>query len=150
VAQSLVSVASVLWVDLPDGVKDIADFAQANGQAFVERLDTLLKEARPFGKADDDWPEPKLLEDYLLPVLPMTRDMLPEPFATWVADIAYRLECPIDFVAATAVVMTSSLLGTRVRVHPKQHDASWEVLLTFGVALSERRVQKRRRPRRLS
>ena len=49
VARSVVGVAtSVFWVDLPQGVKDIADFAALNGQAFVERLDALLKQARLF------------------------------------------------------------------------------------------------------
>ena len=125
VGRSLVgAAASVWWVDLPNGAKDIADFAQTNRQAFSEKLAALLKQARPFS---NDWPEPKPLEDYLLPVLPMKRDMLPEPFSTWTADIANRIECPLDFVAATSVVMASSLLGTRVRVHPKQDDHSWEI-----------------------
>ena len=175
VARSLVDVAAFIrMVDLPDGVKDTADFAQANGRTFVDALSALLERARPFelrqepqprdeddptdygangseptpeecgvfdeethgesrkqkndrSKAkNDEWPKPQALEEYLLPVLPITKDMLPEPFATWAADIAYRLQCPLDFVAATIVVMTSSLLGTRCRIHPKRNDNSWE------------------------
>jgi hypothetical protein len=77
------------------------------------------------GRRDDEWPEPQALEDHLLPVLPMTKDMLPEPFATWTADIAYRLQCPHDFTVVTAVSMISSLLGTRVNVCARQFDKSY-------------------------
>ena len=36
------------------------------------------------------------------------------------------MQCPLDFVVSAAIVMTSSVLGTRVRMHPKQFD-SWQV-----------------------
>ena len=49
VARSLVGVArSIMIADLPEGAKDIADLAQANGQVFSEQLSALLREARPF------------------------------------------------------------------------------------------------------
>jgi putative DNA primase/helicase len=56
----------------------------------------------------------------------MTREMLPDLMAVWLCDVAHRMQCPLDFVAAAAFVMTSSVLGTRVRMRPKQYD-SWEV-----------------------
>ena len=49
VARSLVGVArSIMIVTLPEEVKDVAEFALANGQVFLEKLDALLEEARPF------------------------------------------------------------------------------------------------------
>ena len=74
----------------------------------------------------NQWPEPQPLEDCLFPVLPMSREMLSDPMAVWLCDIAYRMQCPLDFVVSAAMVMTSSVLGTRVRMHPKQFD-SWQV-----------------------
>ena len=74
----------------------------------------------------NQWPEPQPLEDYLFPVKPMCREMLSDPMAVWLCDINYRMQCPLDFVVSAAMVMTSSVLGTRVRMHPKQFD-SWQV-----------------------
>ena len=39
---------SIMIVTLPEEVKDVAEFALANGQVFLEKLDALLEEARPF------------------------------------------------------------------------------------------------------
>jgi putative DNA primase/helicase len=52
--------------------------------------------------------------------------MLSEMEAIWLCDIAYRMQCPLDFVGAAAFVMVSSVLGTKARMHVKQFD-SWEV-----------------------
>ena len=74
----------------------------------------------------NQWSEPQSLEDFLSSVLPMRREMLPDLMAVWLCDINYRMQCPLDFVVSAAIVMTSSVLGTRVRMHPKQFD-SWQV-----------------------
>ncbi|RIV27037.1 DUF3987 domain-containing protein [Fibrisoma montanum] len=57
----------------------------------------------------------------------MEPDMIPEPLRPWLADIAYRMKCPLDFVAAGAVVMLSSLIGTRLTIKPKTRD-DWTVV----------------------
>jgi Protein of unknown function (DUF3987) len=74
---------------------------------------------------EEDWPDPKPLEDYLFPVVPLERGMMPEVLGAHICDVAYRLQCPLEFVASPAVVMLGSLLGTRVRIRMKQHDP-WE------------------------
>ena len=74
----------------------------------------------------DQWPEPQPLEDYLSPVLSMRREMLPDVLAVWADDVCYRMRCPLDFVAATTVVMTSSVIATRVRMRPGHYD-NWEI-----------------------
>ena len=95
--------------------------------------DTPPPETEGFAQAGNNgsdqtnqWPEPQPLEDFLFPVVPMCREMLSDPMAVWLCDIAYRMQCPLDFVVSAAMVMTSSVLGTRVRMHPKQFD-SWQV-----------------------
>ena len=42
-------------VTLPEGIKDSAELAQANGQAFGEKLSALLEEA-PFRAVNDGRP----------------------------------------------------------------------------------------------
>jgi hypothetical protein len=51
------------------------------------------------------WPEPQPLEDYLSPVLPMCREMMPDPLAEWAIDVSDQVRCPLDFVFSTALVI---------------------------------------------
>ena len=75
----------------------------------------------------EQWPKPEAIKTTLLPVLQMQPDMIPEPLRPWLCDIANRMKCPLDFVAASAVVMLSSLIGTRLTVKPKTRD-TWNVV----------------------
>jgi hypothetical protein len=71
---------------------------------------------------------PLSLESALKPVLPLTNDMLPEPFLNWIADIADRMQCPIDFPAVASIVAVGSVIGTRCTIIPKRLDSSWMVV----------------------
>ena len=53
--------------------------------------------------------------------------LLPEALRPWIMDEAERMPCPPDFIAATAIVMISSIVGARCGVRPKSHD-SWIVV----------------------
>ena len=44
-----------------------------------------------------------------LPSIADAPGMMPEPLGEWIADVAYRVRCPIDFAAAAAVVMTGAV-----------------------------------------
>ena len=74
-----------------------------------------------------DWPEPIPITNNLLAVLPMEPEMIPEPLRPWLINIAYRMKCPLDFVASTAIVMLSSLIGTRLTIQPKTRD-DWTIV----------------------
>jgi hypothetical protein len=63
----------------------------------------------------------------LLPVLPFGLDMLPEALQPWIKDIAYRKQCPLDFVAIPAIVMFASLIGARCSMRPHERD-DWTVV----------------------
>ena len=84
--------------------------------------------------ASETWPEPKALETFLHPVLPMTPEMIPDPVRDHICDIAYRMQCPLDFPAVSFVVMTGSVIGNSCRVRPKQYD-NWEVVPNLWGAL---------------
>lgn len=93
-------------------------------EAMAEQLDVSVFPAR----ADDaTWPEPVPLPDALPDVAPFDAELLPEALRGWVADIAYRMQCPPDFTAVGAVVALSSLIGARAVVAPKARD-DWRVV----------------------
>ncbi|CCH55889.1 hypothetical protein BN8_05186 [Fibrisoma limi BUZ 3] len=75
----------------------------------------------------EDWPEPELLTTPLLSVLSVPPSSIPEKLRPWLTDIANRMKCPLDYVASAAIVMISSLIGTRLAIKPKQKD-NWTVV----------------------
>lgn len=73
-----------------------------------------------------EWLQPESLPQGLPPVPPFDADMLPEALRGWLADIALRMQCPIDFLAVGAVAAISSLVGAKVQICPKERD-DWRV-----------------------
>jgi hypothetical protein len=77
-----------------------------------------------------DWPDPtpiKKIKKVLSPVMPLTPEMIPEPYREWLKDISERMQCPLDYVAVTAIVTTAAVIGAGCQVRPKRLD-SWAVL----------------------
>ncbi len=87
-----------------------------------------LQESNIYEGVSDVWTEPQPLPDALPPVLPFDNDMLPESFSGWVTDIAYRMQCPIDFVAVAAMVSLAGVLGKKLGIRPKRFDDGWLVV----------------------
>ena len=69
------------------------------------------------------WEEPLPLPNELPPVMAFDKDLLPDAFRPWVADIAYRMQVPTDFSAVGAMVAVSSLIGARVVIAPHRKDS---------------------------
>ena len=93
----------------------------------------LLEQAS--GDATTTWGTPETILHDDLPVQPFAPDLLPKSLRPWVEDIAHRMQCPIDFVAAAAVVMLGSVIGTGTAVRPKQNDDWSEVPNIWGTAI---------------
>lgn len=77
-----------------------------------------------------DWPEPtplKSIKKDLSPVMPLPAALIPEPYQPWLTDIAERMQCPLDYVAVSAIIATASLIGAGCRVRPKKND-NWSVV----------------------
>lgn len=72
------------------------------------------------------WPTPVPIESRLLSVLSVSHSMLPDTLRPWLIDVSNRMKCPLDFVASAAVVMLSSLIGTRLTIKPKAKD-DWTI-----------------------
>lgn len=76
----------------------------------------------------EEWPEPMpLKESELRPVTQMPKTLIPKPLRSWLTDISYRMQCPLDFVAVGAMVAISSLVGAGCGIRPKQND-DWTVI----------------------
>jgi hypothetical protein len=80
----------------------------------------------PNNEADEteEW-EPPLPLPGKPPVAPFTEDMLPGVFRAWCADVAKRMQCPLDFPAVGAVSALGAAVGRRVQVQPKALDTGW-------------------------
>lgn len=76
-----------------------------------------------------EWPEPKPINSIKNPlpsVLALPPKLIPEPYQDWLCDIAERMQCPLDYVAVGAVIVTSSLIGAGCEIRPKRLD-SWKI-----------------------
>ncbi|MEF8753333.1 MAG: YfjI family protein [Accumulibacter sp.] len=90
----------------------------------------------------EPWGEPLPIPSALLPVEPFDVALLPEALAPWVADIAERMQCPIDFPAVGAMVALSSVVGRKACIRPKRHD-DWQVTPNlWGVIVGRPGVMK--------
>ena len=68
------------------------------------------------------WPDPKPLPNPLLPVAEFEIEYLPGRLQAWVADTAYRMQCAVDFVGVSLIILLGSLIGRKVGIRPKQLD----------------------------
>jgi hypothetical protein len=73
------------------------------------------------------WPEPELLPDGLLPVLPFKEEYLPTSIGPLVMDIADRMQCPVDFLGATAMAALGTVIGAGIAIRPEEKDNWSEV-----------------------
>ena len=53
--------------------------------------------------------------------------MIPGPLRAWLADIAERVGCPLEFPAAGALVALAIVVGSKVAIRPKRKD-DWTVV----------------------
>jgi hypothetical protein len=84
------------------------------------------------GDTTRTWPEPKALPTGLLPVAPFDLSFLPNSIAPWVADIAERMQCPLDFVAIPATVGLASVTGRKIAIRPQRNTDWTEVANLWG------------------
>jgi hypothetical protein len=78
------------------------------------------------------WPAPKPIPEDLAPVDAFDLDFLPSSVGPWVADIAERMQCPVDFVAIPAIVALGATLGRKIGIRPKRKNDWTEVPNLWG------------------
>jgi len=100
-------------------VKQVKKLGEEYG--FVaDQGDFLPPEERP-------WPDPEPIETTLYPVEPIPEEIIPGAIRPWVVDIAFRMQCPLDFTAAAAMVVGGAVIGAGCGIRPKQKD-DWLVV----------------------
>lgn len=75
-----------------------------------------------------DWPEPQAVGAELPPVLPMSEALLPEALRPLCADVAERMQVPLDYPAAASVLCLAGAVGRRALMQPKARDTGWCVV----------------------
>ncbi len=63
--------------------------------------------------------------DNKCPVPAFPLDFLPEPFRTFVSDIAERTQAPPEFAAIPLIVGTGAVIGNAAVLQPKERDTAW-------------------------
>jgi hypothetical protein len=85
----------------------------------------LLAAARQ--AAIDALPEPEPIGQHLPPVPALDKNLIPAPLRGWVDDVAYRMQCPLDYCAVGALVALAGVVGASIGIHPKRKD-DWLVV----------------------
>ena len=117
------------------------DIAKAN-QAFEQATGTKVPPPRKSAGQPESWPDPQLLHGALRRVSKLRPEMIPEPYHPWLADIAHRMQCPLDFVASAAICMTSGVIGAGCAIRPKEKD-NWTVVPNLWGGIIARPGMKR-------
>lgn len=90
-----------------------------------------------------EWDTPEEIGSRLPHVPEFDTTLLPTGFREWIIDIAERMQCPIEFLAAGAMVAAGAILGNRIGIQPKQHDTGWvEVPNLWGAVVGRPGVMK--------
>jgi putative DNA primase/helicase len=154
VAAALLSVAaSVRIVELPGlpAKGDVTDWRDAGGtiEQFREltnaapRMDAAaLSELRGrWGLAAeepnrvaadvetaDDWPKVQPIQSELPPVQAFSEDLLPDSVRSLVADVAERMQVPMDYPAVVVVLCLAGAVNRRAVIQPKTNDSGWVIV----------------------
>jgi putative DNA primase/helicase len=128
-------VATLRRLELPGKGKDVTDWLAFGGsKEKLLHLTEAAPEWRPQVQTQDSWPPQQPLERPLPEVAPFTLTLLPSSFRDWIADIAERMQCPVDFPAVAAMVTLGGVVGRKVGLRPKRFD-DWMVVPNLWGAL---------------
>jgi putative DNA primase/helicase len=115
---------------LNGGADDAAERWHGNGSGSAKHESAPSTSSVSFVSAlgtpfpGGEWREPKPLSDGLSPVPAFEPDYLPAAIRPWAADIAERMQCPLDFVGTPAIVSLGAAVGRRICVRP-QRETDW-------------------------
>ena len=119
--------------NLPEG-GDIVDAVQTLG-CGTEEISSLIDSAVPYAQSPRKkeqqavtWPRPQPIASELPPVQPFREELLPSSFRALVQDVANRMQVPLDYPAAIAVLCLAGAVNRRARIQPKANDPSWLVV----------------------
>jgi len=88
----------------------------------VVEIEKMSQSVSQFEVNDSQWQKPKNLPQLKLHAPSMSEEFLPPSLSTWILDICDRMQVPLEFVAAPAIVSAGSIIGRQVGIFPKQED----------------------------
>jgi len=154
-------VAEILTVEVPEDLTSILDtvreridlrrIEKAGFDSFIvldqpgglqQAREILAKAIAPGGNGIGGWPEPGSLPTGLSPVAAFDIAGLPRGFQRWVEDMAERMQCPVDYLAVSVMVVLASIVGRKVAIRPKRED-DWTVVPNlWGAVIGEPGLMK--------
>lgn len=75
-----------------------------------------------------DWPIPQPLQGELPPVQPFSEDLLPPSLRPLVRDVSERMQVPLDYPAAVAILSLAGAVNRRATIQPKANDKTFLVV----------------------
>ena len=107
-----------------DGFKDVSGLHCGAHERFDEILTAAVERAKPLSEGGGhEWGDPEPIEAPLHPVPVFDEDaLLPDGLRDFVVDAAYRMCCPIEYVAAATLSIVSSVIGAHCAIRPKRAD----------------------------
>lgn len=126
------------------GAKDLSELHLRVGTArFPAAFNAACQAARPLAEAAaavpptaPSWPDPSPLAAAQAPLPHLDIDSLPASLGPWIDDEAYRMGCPVEFVAAPAVIALATVVGRKVTIRPKAQDTWTVVTNLWGAVVS--------------
>lgn len=91
------------------------------------RLDPAPLLAAARRAAFEALPEPEPIGQHLPPVPALDPQLIPAPLRAWIADVAHRMQCTLDYCAVGALVALAGVVGASIGIRPKRRD-DWLVV----------------------
>ena len=76
----------------------------------------------------EEGPKPEPIESGLPPVQAFSEHLLPDSFRRLVADVAERMQVPIDYPAVVTVLCLAGAVNRRAVIQPKANDSGWVIV----------------------
>lgn len=118
------------------GAKDLSALHLQVGVAgFSVAFNAAAQQARPLVEVvaalpatgtDTSWPDPSPITLSLEPVPHLDADAIPASIGDWIDDGAYRMGCPLEFIAVPGIIALATVVGRKVCIRPKAQD-TWTV-----------------------
>ncbi len=122
-----------------------------NGQPTIGKFDMQWEQAEQCEVSEPQqtsepttalWKAPSKLPPELPEAPALPPELIPAPLRPWLLDAAERMQVPLDFVAAPAVVALAGVIGRSVGIRPKRHD-DWLVIPNlWGEVIGRPGIQK--------
>ena len=118
----------------PEKSTDMDDLGRDEGRAEVKKQIDAGFSALKKTTTAEIWPDPEPLLGGMPDVPAFAAELLPVSLRDWIKDIAERLQCPIEYVAMTALSTLGSLIGRQCVIRPKRHD-DWSIVANLWSAI---------------